>query len=101
MDKVFIVIDVNFEVMDDISIPCVFGTLGAAFDYAIKDVENKNGKDIKLHGYSPAEVSSHGYLISSSRVTNNNSLGSDYGVTYKSHYGSYPCARMIMERKVN
>jgi hypothetical protein len=96
MDKIFIVIDINLAITQDVSIPCVFGNIEDAFKYALDDVIKKDGRDIKVHG---CEI--EGYISTTDRISNNNSLGSNYGVSYKSYYGGYPCARMIMERKVN
>jgi hypothetical protein len=93
--ETFIVLDINFAAMQDISIGSVYSSLEDAFDAALEDVVNKDGKDIKIHGYSI-----EGYESTDNRLTNNNSLGSDYGVSYKSSYGNYPCCRMIVKRIV-
>lgn len=91
----FIVLDINFAVMQDISVGSVYSSLEDAFKAALEDVVNKDGKDIKIHGYSI-----EGYKSTDNRLTNNNSLGSQYGVSYSSNYGSYPCCRMIVKRTV-
>lgn len=93
--ETFIVLDINFAAMQDISIGSVYFSLEDAFNAALEDVVNKDGKDIKIHGYSI-----EGYESTDSRLTNNNSLGSNYGVSYKSSYGNYPCCRMIVKRTV-
>jgi hypothetical protein len=93
--KVYMILDINFAVMQDISVGSVYSSLEDAFEVALKDVVSKDGKDIKIHGYSI-----EGYESTDSRLTNHNSLGSEYGVSYKSNYGSYPCCRMIVERTV-
>ena len=93
--KVYIVLDINLSVMEDISVGSVYSSLEDAFKVALEDVVNKDGKDIKIHGYSI-----EGYESTDGRLTNNNSLGSEYGVSYKSNYGSYPCCRMIVKRTI-
>lgn len=92
---VFMILDINLSVMEDISVGSVYSSLEDAFEVALKDVVSKEGKDIKIHGYSI-----EGYESTDSRISNNNSLGSEYGVSYKSNYGSYPCCRMIVKRTV-
>lgn len=92
---VFMILDINLSVMEDISVGSVYSSLEDAFKVALEDVVNKDGKDIKIHGYSI-----EGYESTDSRLTNHNSLGSEYGVSYKSSYGNYPCCRMIVERTV-
>jgi hypothetical protein len=94
--EIFIIVDVNFKVMEDISVMSTHTSLELAFRQAIKDVEQKEGKDIFVHNHKI-----EGYTTKESRVTNNNSLGSDYGVTYNSKYGNYPCARMIIKKTLN
>jgi len=92
---VFMILDVNFAFMQDISVGSVYSSLEEAFEVALKDVVSKDGKDIKIHGYSI-----EGYESTDDRLTNNNSLGSQYGVSYKSDYGNYPKCRMIVKRTV-
>lgn len=89
------ILDINLAVMQDISVGSVYSSLEDAFEVALKDVVNKNGKDIKIHGYSI-----EGYESTDSGISNNNSLGSEYGVSYKSSYGNYPSCRMIVKRTV-
>ena len=91
----FIVLDINFAAMQDISVGSVYSSLEEAFKVALEDVVNHSGKDIKIHNYSI-----EGYESTNNRLTNNNSLGSEYGVSYKSNYGGYPCCRMIVQRTV-
>ena len=62
---------------------------------SLKDVISKNGKEIKSHG-----LQLDGIEYTNNRISNNNSLGSNYGVSYKSHYGNYPCCRMVIPQKV-
>lgn len=95
MNKVYIVIDINLKVADDTSIPCIFASKADAFDYAIKNIVSVNGQNILIHNHQIA-----GYATVDNRISNGCSLGSDLGISYKSYYGSYPCARMIMEREV-
>lgn len=92
---VFMILDINLSVMEDISVGSVYSSLEDAFKVALEDVVSKDGKDIKIHGYSI-----EGYESTDNRLTNNNSLGSEYGVSYKSSYWSYPCCRMIVKRTV-
>lgn len=94
--EVFIVVDINFKAMEDISIMGAHTSLSLAFKQAIEDVERKEGKEVFVHNHKI-----EGYTTKESRVTNNNSLGSDYGVTYKSKYGNYPCARIIIKHVLN
>ena len=91
----FIVLDINFAVMQDISVGSVYSSLEEAFKVALENVVSHNGKDIKIHNYSI-----EGYESTNNRLSNNNSLGSEYGVSYKSVYGNYPCCRMIVKRTV-
>jgi hypothetical protein len=93
--KVYMILDINLSVMEDISVGSVYSSLDEAFKVALEDVVNKNGKDIKVHNYSI-----EGYESTDRRISNNISLGSEYGVSYKSNYGSYPYCRMIVERTV-
>ena len=93
--KVYAILDVNLSVMKDISVGGIYFSIDEAFKAAIEDVVNLDGKNIKVHNYSI-----EGYESTNKRISNNNSLGSDYGVSYKSFYGSYPCCRMIIERTV-
>jgi hypothetical protein len=93
--KVYMILDVNLSVMEDISVGGVYSSMEDAFKVALEDVVSKSGKDIKIHGYSI-----EGYDSTDSRISNNNSLGSEYGVSYLSDYGNYPCCRMIVERTV-
>ena len=92
---VFMILDINFAVMQDISVGSVYSSLEEAFKVALKDVVSKDGKHIKIHGYSI-----EGYESTDNILTNNNSLGSQYGVSYKSNYGNYPSCRMIVKRTV-
>lgn len=93
--KIYMILDVNLDVMRDISVGSVYLSKEEAFSAALESVLSVSGKDIKVHNYSI-----EGYESTDSRISNNNSLGSDYGVSYKSHYGDYPCCRMIVERTV-
>ena len=93
--KVYVIINVNFEVMEETSVDSVYASLDDAFQAAIEDVESHDGKNIKLHNYVL-----DGYEATQVRLTNNNSLGSQYGVSYNSYWGSYRCARMIVECEV-
>lgn len=93
--KIYMILDINFAVMQDISVGSVYSSLEDAFEVALKDVVSKDGKDIKIHNYSI-----EGYESTDREISNNNSLGSKYGVSYKSNYGNYPCCRMIVERSI-
>lgn len=90
----YVIIDKNLKVQEDV---CIFynyySTLDAAFIAAIKDVETKNGKDITVHNWDKQTV----HNSSTERVSNGRMIGSDWGVTYNSNYGSYPCARIIIK----
>lgn len=81
--------------MDDISIAGTFSSLKSAFEYALADIKQKHGRNLLVHNY---EI--EGESNTNNRLTNNNSLGSDYGISYKSDYGGYPCCRMIVPQKV-
>ena len=89
------ILDINFAVMQDISVGSVYSSLEEAFEVALQDVVSHKGKDIKIHNYSI-----EGYESTNKRLSNNNSLGSEYGVSYTSNYGGYPCCRMIVKRTV-
>ena len=93
--EVFIILDVNFRVMDDISMMAVYSKQEDAFKAALEDVQLKDGMNIKVHGYQI-----EGYTNTTDRLTNGNSLGSDLGISYNSKYGGYPCARIIMKRLI-
>jgi len=93
--KVYIILDVNLDAMQDISVGSVYFSKEEAFSAALESVLSTSGTNIKVHNYSI-----EGYDSTDRRISNNNSLGSDYGVSYKSSYGSYPCCRMIVERTV-
>lgn len=92
---VFLMLDVNFQVMDDIQIVGTFSSLESAFAHAYADITSKNGKNLKVHNYQieGEETTIH-------RLSNNNSLGSQYGISYKSYYGDYRCCRMIIPQRV-
>lgn len=95
-NTVFVILDVNFKVMSDMSVMGAYSSLDSAFKAAYDSVKNVSGKNIKVHGYSI-----EGEETTNNRLTNNNSLGSKYGISYDSNYGSYPCARIIMERTLS
>ena len=92
---VFLVLDINLKVMEDTMVFGTYDTLEAAMQASLKDVLSKQGKNIKCHG-SQLE----GIEYTNDRISNNNSLGSNYGVSYNSHYGDYPCCRMVIPQKV-
>lgn len=92
---VFLVLDINLKVMDDTSVNGTYDTLEAAMKTSLKDVLSKNGKDIKCHGFQL-----EGIEYTNNRISNNNSLGSNYGISYNSYYGDYPCCRMVIPQKV-
>ena len=95
LERVFIVLDINFKSMVDTSFRGTFSSIEAAFEFAYNDVKLKDGKNILVHNYQiDGEQSTETYL------TNHNSLGSIYGISYNSYYGSYPCCRMIIESKI-
>lgn len=79
--------------MQDISVGNVYLSKEEAFSAALESVLRVPGEDIKIHNHSI-----EGYESTDSRISNNNSLGSDYGISYKPHYGNYPCCMMIVER---
>jgi hypothetical protein len=92
---VFLVLDINLKVMEDTMVFGTYDTLEAAMQASLKDVLSKQGKNIKCHG-SQLE----GIEYTNDRISNNNSLGSNYGVSYNSYYGDYPCCRMVIPQKV-
>jgi hypothetical protein len=96
MEKyVYLVLDINFKVMDDISVMGTYASLDVAFAEACAEVKSVNGKNILFHNYF-----TKGEECVLARLTNNNSLGSDYGISYNSEYGNYPCCKMITPQKV-
>lgn len=95
MSKIYMILDVNFDAIQDISIMGVFDNKEVAFAAALADVEQKDGKDVLIHNHTMP-----GYNTTDKRLTNNNSLGSDYGISYRSYYGNYHCCRMIIEREL-
>lgn len=86
---VFVIINENLAVSDDTSIPAVFEKLEDAMKYCLDDVISHNGKNIKSHNFKM-----EGIEYSEDRISNNTCLGSDYGITYNSYWGNYPCSRM-------
>ena len=94
----FTIVDYNFKAPEDISIGASYTTLEKAFEVALSDVVGVNGKNITLHN-APKCIEGD-YTRIDSRLTNNNSLGTPYGISYYSNWGNYPCSRMIMKREV-
>lgn len=92
---VFLVLDINLKVMDDTMVKGTYDTLEAAMQASLEDVISKNGKNIKSHGFQM-----EGIEYTNNRISNNMSLGSNYGVSYNSFYGNYPCCRMVIPQKV-
>lgn len=93
MESVFIIISVNFNAPKDTSVMAVYSSLESAMKAALEDVINCGGKNIKSHHFEM-----EGIELSTLRISNNNSLGSNYGITYNSQYDGYPCCRMVIER---
>lgn len=96
--KTFTIISYNFDVPEDISIRNSYNTLEKAFEVALLDVVQVKGKGITLHNV-PESIEGD-FTRTNSRLSNGNSLGSSYGISYSSYWGNYPCARIIMEREV-
>lgn len=92
---VFLVLDINLKVMDDTCVRGTYNTLESAMQDSLKDVISKQGNNIKSHGFQI-----EGIEYTNDRISNNNSLGSNYGITYNSFYGNYPCCRMVIPQKV-
>lgn len=92
---VFLVLDINLKVMEDTSVFGIYSTLEDAMEASVKDIVSKNGKDIKCHGFQLEEIE-----YTNNRISNNYSLGSNYGVSYKSFYGNYSCCKMVIPQKV-
>lgn len=92
---VFLVLDINLQVTDDTLIMGTYDTLEAAMKASLQDVISKNGKNIKSHGFQI-----EGIEHINDRLSNNRSLGSNYGISYNSNYGSYPCCRMVIPQNV-
>ena len=92
---VFLVLDINLKVMEDTMVFGTYDTLKDAMEASLEDVLSKNGKNIKCHGFQL-----EGIEYTNNRISNNNSLGSNYGVSYNSYYGNYPCCRMVIPQKV-
>lgn len=94
--EVFIVVVYNLKVAEDISIERKsFDSLPKAMQFALELAEKRSGRDITTHGYAL------GGPHSDNRLTNHNSLGSEFGVSYKSEYGSYPMAIMVIKTKIS
>ncbi len=72
-----------------------YSTLEDAMKASLEDVISKQGKNIKSHGF---EI--EGIEYTNNRISNNMSLGSNYGVSYNSNYGNYPCCRMVIPQKI-
>lgn len=92
----YIVIDQNLNVQQDVGIMQgynYFTSLDEAFIAAIKDVEKVNGKDVLVHNWDKDTV----HTKTTNRISNNRCIGSEHGVSYKSSYGEYTCARIILK----
>ena len=81
--------------MEDTIVFGIYNTLKDAMEASLKDVLSKNGKHIKCHGFQM-----EGIEYTDNRISNNCSLGSNYGITYNSYYGNYPCCRMVIPQVV-
>lgn len=81
--------------MDDTTIAGTYSSLEAAFNAAYADVKQKDGRNILVHNHTIK-----GETTTTDRLSNNRSLGSTYGISYNSYYGSYPCCRMIVPQTV-
>jgi hypothetical protein len=92
---VFLVLDINLKVMEDTMIKGTYSTLEDAMKASLKDVISKQGKNIKSHGFEM-----EGIEYTNNRISNNMSLGSNYGVSYNSDYGNYPCCRMVIPQQI-
>jgi hypothetical protein len=92
---VFLVLDINLKVMDDTMVRGTYSSLEDAMEASLQDVLSKQGNDIKCHGFNI-----EGVEYTNDRISNNNSLGSKYGVSYKSFYGNYPCCRMVIPQTI-
>ncbi len=92
---VFLVLDINLKVMDDTSVKGTYDTLEAAMKASLECVLSHKGKNIKCHGFKM-----EGIEYTNDRISNSNSLGSNYGISYNSYYGNYPCCRMVIPQKV-
>lgn len=94
--EVFTLVDYNLQHPEDVSIqPKSFVSLLKAMRYALELAEKRGGREITTRGYAL------GGPHSDDRLTNHNSLGSEFGVSYKSRYGSYPMAIMIIKTEVS
>lgn len=93
--EVFTLVDYNLQVAEDVSIQKSFGSLLEAMRFALELAEKRNGREITTHGYAL------GGPHTDDRLTNHNSLGSEFGVSYKSQYGSYPMAIMIIQTEIS
>lgn len=92
---VFVVLDMNLKVLEDSSIMGTYDSLEAAMKASLNDIISKEGKNIKSHGFQIENVE-----YTNNRISNNYSLGSNYGISYNSLYGHYPCCRMVIPQKV-
>ena len=92
---VFLVLDINLKVMNDTMVFGTYDNLKEAMEASLKDVLSKNGKNIKCHGFQL-----EGIEYTNNRISNNNSLGSNYGISYTSYYENYTCCRMVIPQKV-
>ena len=95
-DTVYLVLDIKLKLMNDTSVIGIYKTLEDAMTISIADVVSKGGKDIKSHG-----LQMQGVEYSEDRISNNRTLGSEYGISYLSYHGSYPCCRMIIPQGLN
>ena len=93
---VFLVLDINLKVMDDTSVMGTYKTLEDAMSASLDNVVSKKGREIKSHG-----LQMQGVEYSEKRISNGCSLGSEYGISYTSYYGSYPCCRMVIPQELN
>lgn len=93
----YIVVDYSFTHPQDITIMSTFSALDKAMEYCIKQAQlmdfELRPEDIKTHGI---KVPGHPFKIT--RISNQNNLGSNYGVTFNSTHTGNPMAMLIVER---
>jgi hypothetical protein len=92
---VFLVLNINLRVMNDTSVKGTFTSLESAFAASLEEVKSVDGRNVLIHNHTI-----EGETTTTDRLTNNLSLGSSYGISYDSYYGSYPCCKMIIPQKI-
>lgn len=100
--KVYIIISGSFGFPQEDMIMSTFSKIENAFAFAFNNILEKKGSEITVHNlpndligcYAPHSFFTNDYI--SNGIMN----GSQYGFTYKPHYGDVKSYRMIVESEL-